>query len=231
MNRASQSGQYDEETCTKTASNDDLDAFNELVLRYQNMAYHHAYALLGDPDIAADATQESFIKAFQAMNGYHRGSFRAWLLRIVTNTSYDFIRRARRHPTEPLFPEDEYGEEIESPVWIAHPGPSIEAMIEEHEFSQRLYQILDELPDLYRSVVTLIDLYEFDYIEAADILKVPIGTVKSRLARARLQISKRLSPRPMSDPALAHPVQEPQTDSPSRQIRPVACNTDAIACS
>jgi RNA polymerase sigma-70 factor (ECF subfamily) len=170
----------------------DLDSFNLLVLEYQSLAYNHAHALLGDRATAEDATQESFIRAFQNLGSFRGGSFRAWLLKIVTNMSYDFMRRTKRHPTEPLIPEDEYGEEMESPTWLADPSPSIEATLEEKQFSDGIYQILDELPDVYRSVITLVDLYELDYSEAAEILKVPMGTVKSRVARARLQMKERL---------------------------------------
>jgi RNA polymerase sigma factor (sigma-70 family) len=170
----------------------DLDAFNQLVMAYQSLAYNHAYALLGDQATAEDATQDSFIRAFQNLGSFRGGSFRAWLLKIVTNMSYDFMRRKKRHPTEPLFPEDEYGEEIESATWLADPSPSIEATVEQKEFSDGIYQILDELPDAYRTVITLVDLYGLDYSEAANILKVPIGTVKSRLARARLQMKEKL---------------------------------------
>jgi RNA polymerase sigma-70 factor, ECF subfamily len=174
----------------------DLDAFNQLVLMYQSLAYHHAYALIGDPATAEDVTQDSFIRAFQNIRSFRGGSFRAWLLRIVTNTFYDFIRRTKRHPTEPLLPEDEYGEEMESPAWLADPGPSTEATVEDKEFSDGIYQILDELSDVYRSAITLVDLYELDYSETAKILKVPMGTVKSRVARARLQIKERLQGNP-----------------------------------
>jgi RNA polymerase sigma-70 factor (ECF subfamily) len=170
----------------------DLDAFNQLVLEYQSLAYNHAYALLGDQALAEDATQDSFIRVFQNLASFRGGSFRSWLLRIVTNMSYDFMRRTKRHPTRPLFPDDENGEETESPTWLADPSPSIEATVEEKEFSEGIYQILHELPDVYRSVITLVDLYELDYNEAAYILKVPIGTIKSRLARARLQMKEKL---------------------------------------
>jgi RNA polymerase sigma-70 factor (ECF subfamily) len=179
-------------TLIRKAVQGDLDAFNQLVLEYQSLAYNHAYALLGDKARAEDATQDSFIRAFQNLSSFRGGSFRAWLLKIVTNMSYDFMRRTKRHPTEPLFPEDENGEEMESPTWLADPSPSVEATLEEKQFSEGIYRILDELPDVYRSVITLVDLYELDYSEAAEILKVPIGTVKSRVARARLQMKEKL---------------------------------------
>jgi RNA polymerase sigma-70 factor (ECF subfamily) len=170
----------------------DLEAFNELVLVYQDLAYHHAYALLGDPDLAEDAAQESFIKAFQNISGFRGGSFRSWLLKIVTNSAYDVLRRAGRHPLQPLFPVDENGEEVESAPWLADPAPGVQATVEQHELSKEIYRVLDGLPDAYRSVITLVDLYELDYTEAAQALKVPLGTVKSRLARARMEMQKRL---------------------------------------
>lgn len=174
------------------ASKADLEAFNQLVLAHQNMAYNHAYALLGDPALSDDATQESFIKAFQNLPSFRGGSFRAWLLKIVTNSAYDILRQSKRHQTQPLLPEDEDGEEVESPAWLADPAVSVQATVEQNEFAERLYQMLDELPSVYRGVLTLVDNYELDYTEAAKILRVPIGTVKSRLARARLQMHKKL---------------------------------------
>jgi RNA polymerase sigma-70 factor, ECF subfamily len=191
MNSISQL-RFDEETLVKQAVNGDLDAFNQLALDHQDMAYHHALALLGDPYSAEDAVQDSFIKAFQNLHGFRGGSFRGWLLRIVTNSAYDMLRRAKRRPTQPLFPEDEDGEEIESPAWLADPNVSVEGSVEQDEEAKRIYQLLDELPEVYRTVLTLIDLYELDYLEAAEALRVPLGTVKSRLARARLQMQAKL---------------------------------------
>jgi len=192
MNSQNLSNSQNEQTLVTLASKGDLDAFNQLVLTHQNMAYHHAYSLLGDPDQAEDATQESFIKAFQAISGFRGGSFRSWLLRIVTNSAYDMLRRSRRHPTQPLFPVDEDGEEIESAAWLVDPNASIQSTVEQNELSKDIYKVLDELPTVYRSVLTLIDVHDLDYTEAAQALKVPIGTVKSRLARARLQMKEKL---------------------------------------
>jgi RNA polymerase sigma-70 factor (ECF subfamily) len=192
MNSKSQLIDSEEERLTQRARTGSLDAFNELVLAYQDIAYSHAYAVLGDGELAADATQESFIKAFLALNQFRGGSFRGWLLKIVTNSAYDLMRRNGRHPVQPLFPEDSYGEEVESPSWIADPAPSVQTTVERNELSQDIYRMMDELPDVYRSVLTLIDLYELDYAEAARALMVPIGTIKSRLARARLQMQVKL---------------------------------------
>ncbi|HEY9525817.1 MAG TPA: sigma-70 family RNA polymerase sigma factor [Anaerolineales bacterium] len=174
------------------AATGDLEAFNQLVLRYQNLAYSHAYGMLGNPAQAEDATQESFIKAFQAINTFRGASFRAWLLKIVTNSAYDVLRRSHRHPTQPLLPEDENGEELESAAWLVDPSADVQEVVEQHELSQQVYQALGELPEAFRSVLTLIDVNEMDYTEAAQALNIPLGTVKSRLARARLQMQQKL---------------------------------------
>lgn len=185
--------QENEISLVKAAVQGNLTAFNELVLKHQDIAYYHAYALLGDHNLAEDVTQESFIKAFQGMSAFRGGSFRNWLLTIVTNSAFDILRRNRRHPLQPLFPDDENGKEIDSPSWILDTTSSVQPITEQNELSRDVYKMLDDLPDVYRSVLTLIDLYEFDYAEAAQILKVPIGTVKSRLARARFQMKKKLT--------------------------------------
>jgi len=182
----------DEEALITAASNSDLDAFNQLVLSHQDLAYQHAYSLVGDTALAEDVTQESFIKAFQGLKTFRGGSFRGWLLRIVTNSAYDILRRSQRHPTQPLFPEDDNGEELESAPWLADPAASVQNTVEQKELSEELRILLEQLPDTYRSVLTLVDIYQFDYVEAAETLRIPIGTVKSRLARARLRMKEKL---------------------------------------
>jgi RNA polymerase sigma-70 factor (ECF subfamily) len=174
------------------ATQGDLDAFNQLVLKYQNLVYHQAFSILKDTWLAEEASQESFLKAFQNLNGFRGGSFRAWLMRIVTNTVYDMLRYSSKRPVQPLFPENDEGEEIESPIWLADPNAKVEETIELNEELKQIYQTLDELPVIYREVINLIDLQDFDYDEAAQALRVPIGTVKSRLARARMQIKESL---------------------------------------
>jgi RNA polymerase sigma-70 factor, ECF subfamily len=192
MNLLNQPDPGNEATLIADAVKGDLDAFNQLVMKYQNMAYGHAYALVGDPDTAEDVTQESFLKALKNLVQFRGDNFRAWLMRIVTNTSYDLLRSFNKHPTQPLFPVDDYGEELESISWIADPEAGVETILDRKETSERLLQALDELPTNFRSVLTLIDLYELDYSEAMQILNIPMGTVKSRLARARLQMQTKI---------------------------------------
>ena len=175
------------------ASKMDLDAFNLLVLRYQDLIYNHTYALLGDRCAAEDATQESFLKAFKNMGKFRGGSFRPWILKIATNTCYDELRKSKRRNQIALYVENEYGEELDSPAWMADPAASVQFALERKELSHNIYRVLDELPADYRSALTLVDVYEMDYAMAAQILRIPLGTLKSRLGRARFLMRYKLS--------------------------------------
>ncbi len=178
----------DESALIREACQGDLDSFNCLVLAYQDQVYNQAYRMLGEKDAADDATQEAFISAYKNIRSYRGGSFRAWLMRIVTNACYDELRRRKRRPTTPLEPLDDTGEEIESPQWMTDPGETPESSVERVELSHAIQHCLDDLPADFRAVVVLIDMQGMDYIEAAQAIHSPIGTVKSRLARARLRL-------------------------------------------
>ena len=192
MQGSLEANDFSEENLIPRAARGDVDAFNILVITYQDLAYNHALVLLRDEEIAADVTQDSFIKAFRAIGTFRNGSFRAWLLRIVTNTAYDSLRQLHRQPTQPLFPDDEEGEDMESPFWLADPDLSVQSRVERNEETLHLMQMVAELPELYRSVITLVDVYELDYGEVSRTLGIPLGTVKSRLTRARLQMRNKL---------------------------------------
>ena len=182
-----------EETLIANARAGDLEAFNELVLKYQNVVYHYACFIVTDPDLADDIAQDSLIKAFRSLGGFHGGSFRAWLLKIVTRVALDFFRRAKLHPPLPLFAQDETGEELESPAWLVDPISSVQETVERREAALQLYAALQQLPAAYRAVITLIDLYDLNYQEAAESLSIPVGTIKSRLARARMQMREKIT--------------------------------------
>jgi RNA polymerase sigma-70 factor (ECF subfamily) len=183
----------DEPALIRNAQHGDLDAFNTLVLAYQDIVYNTALRILGDEDLAADASQEAFISAFRALNSYRGGSFRAWLLRTVTNACYDELRRKQRRPTTPLEPETEDGDEMETPRWLADPNGSPEEILDRAEIEHAIQHCLENLPTDFRSVVVLADIQGLDYSEVASVLKKPLGTVKSRLARARLRLRECLN--------------------------------------
>src|SRR5574341_1579371 len=172
----------------QAAKQGDLDAFTRLVLAFQDQVFAQAYRMMGETDAAEDATQEAFISAFHSIQSYRGGSFRAWLLRIVTNASYDELRRRQRRPTTPLEPVDSEDEEIESPHWLADPSESPENQAERMELDQAIQNCLKNLPPEFRAVVVLVDVQGFDYFEAAEVIRKPVGTVKSRLSRARLRL-------------------------------------------
>jgi RNA polymerase sigma-70 factor, ECF subfamily len=187
----------DESDLITAALQGDLEAFNQLVLKYQDTVYTHAYYLLNDQAAAEDISQEAFILAFQKLSQFRGGSFRAWLIRIVTNACYDEIRRWRRKRQVPLVPLDEDGDEVESPYWTADQGPSVEELVEREEFVNRVQGLLDKLPFRLKSAVVMIDIQEMDYAEAAQSLRIPMGTLKSRLVRGRLKLRSLMEGSPL----------------------------------
>ena len=178
----------DEPALIQAAQRGDLNSFNTLVLTYQDMLFSVALRIMGDEDAAADATQEAFLSAFRAIKSYRGGSFKSWLLRTVTNACYDEFRRRKRRPTVPLEPETSDGEEMENPRWLTDPSKSPEEEAELTDLENAIQHCLDELPIKFRVIVTLTDIQGMDYKEAARIARVPLGTIKSRLARARLRL-------------------------------------------
>lgn len=178
----------DEEQLIQEAQKGDLNAFNRLVLNYQGLAFNVAYRLLGDDASAEDVTQEAFISAYKNLRNYRGGSFKAWLLRIVTNGSYDELRRHKRRPQVPLEPEEKDGDNRADPAWLADRGESPQDLTERAELSAAIQRCLSQLEDEFRAAVVLVDVQGMDYAEAAQILGRPLGTVKSRLARARSRL-------------------------------------------
>jgi len=163
----------------------DLDAFNQIVLAFQSQVYNQAYRVIGEPDAAEDATQEAFISAYKKLHTYRGGSFKSWLLRIVSNACYDEFRRRKRQPVVPLTPENDQGEDLESAPWLEDPGEDPEQFTQRKELSSAIQTCLDRLDIEFRTVVVLVDIQGLDYASAAAAVDSPLGTVKSRLARAR----------------------------------------------
>jgi RNA polymerase sigma-70 factor, ECF subfamily len=178
----------DEPALIQDAQHGDLEAFNRLVLAYQDTLYNTALRILCDENLAADATQNAFISAFRSLNGYRGGSFKAWLMRTVTNACYDELRRQKRRPTVPLEPTNDDDEEMEAPRWLADSSMSPEQKFEAAELEHAIQHCLEALPTDFRAVVVLADVQGMDYSEVALAARVPLGTIKSRLARARLRL-------------------------------------------
>jgi RNA polymerase sigma-70 factor (ECF subfamily) len=179
----------DESILIQNAKKGDLDSFNSLVLTYQEQVFNLTYRMLNDEMAAEDACQNTFISAFKSIRSFRDGSFRAWLLRIAANNCYDEFRRKKRTPTQPLTAVDEEtGEELEDPTWLEDTHNLPQEDVEQKELEQAIQICIDRLPEQFRAAVILVDVQGFGYEEAAQVIKSPIGTVRSRLARARQQL-------------------------------------------
>jgi len=177
---------FDEQALIAAAQKGDLDAFNQLVIHYQSLAYHVAYRVVSDSDAASDATQDAFLRAYRALGQYRGGSFKAWLLRIVTNTCYDQLRAKKRRPTASL-----------EALLVADPAPgpsfvdqaeSPEAFAERQELGRFLQAGINALPSDQRIALALCDVADMSYQEIAEVTQSSLGTVKSRINRARAKL-------------------------------------------
>jgi RNA polymerase sigma factor (sigma-70 family) len=181
----------DERCLLQEARDGDLDAFNQLVVAHQNHAYSFAYRMLGEKEGAADAAQQAFLSAYRHLNEMRGESFRSWLLRIVANACLDELRRQKRRPAVSLQDltageDDEHGEESLS--ILADPTDGPEAAIVRSELRRAIEDCLALLPPEQRATVLLVDVHAQDYAEAARTLRIALGTVKSRVARARADL-------------------------------------------
>ena len=175
-----------------SAQRGDMGAFNNLVLDHQDMLYRIALRIVHDECMAEDALQEAIIHAFRHIKSFRGGNFKSWLARVTVNASYDELRRGKRHLGLPLEQFTSEGEEIESPEWMRDSGPGPEERAESSELQRALHSCIKALVPDYRLMVILVDMEGMSYEEAAQVARVPVGTVKSRLARARMQIRKSL---------------------------------------
>ncbi len=172
----------------QSAQSGDLNSFNELALKYQHRLFNIALRMLGSEACAEDAVQNALILAYRGLVRYRGGSFDFWLLRILKNVCYDELRRQKRQPICALEPWLHDDEEIETPGWLTDHAQNPTGQVEMAELDRVIQNGLRSLPPEYRVVIVLVDIDGLDYAEAARSIGVPIGTVKSRLARARLKL-------------------------------------------
>jgi RNA polymerase sigma-70 factor (ECF subfamily) len=166
-----------------------LDAFNQLVVRHQDHLFALVYRLVPDRDQAADAVQEAFFSAYRSLGSFRGGTFRSWLGRIAVNAALDMQRARRRRPAQP-YPE------FEDDSWQPPAEPELEpeSRTLAVERSRALAQALDALPFEQRNCIVLFDVDGYNYEEIAGIMRVSIGTVKSRIHRGRLALRRALTP-------------------------------------
>lgn len=173
----------------------DVSAFDELVRAHQSRVFGICLRMLKNRDGALDATQDTFLTVFRKADRYKaQAAFSTWLYRVTVNTCYDHLRRQQRKRTDPL------------PESHDPPDTSVDSEIEAVEVRPDIDAALHTLTPEFRAAVVLVDLEGLSLEQASDSLEVPVGTVKSRVFRARRQLARELgnlAPRP------DHPNREP----------------------
>lgn len=175
----------------------DVEAFGVLVERYQDRIYSAVRNYVSNPDDAVDITQDAFVKAYAKLQSFDAGSaFYTWLYRIAINSAIDFLRRRKSRPTDSL--DDEKFTEIgfEPASKDMRTDPLRVATL--HEQTRTLREAIGRLSEKLRSVLVLHDIEGLSQEEVAEILGVPVGTVKSRVSRARAEL-KTLLDRQLGD--------------------------------
>jgi RNA polymerase sigma-70 factor, ECF subfamily len=180
----------DEAQIILSSQQGDISAFNLLVLRYQQAVHNVALRMLGDSDVAADITQETFLAALRAIKSFRAGSsFRAWLLRIASNQACDHWRRTHRHAVESLdslTDEDEpHTNGILSTLIATGDQVNPEESLLTHELQELIARGLQTLTLDQRVAVILCDIQGLSYDEIAATTSTTLGTVRSRIARGR----------------------------------------------
>lgn len=181
----------DEKKWLKKAAAGSAEAFEQLVLKYQTAVYNLCLRMTGDPEDAADMTQESFLKAWRNLESFQGNSaFSTWLYRLASNTCLDHLRSVKRKPQLSLVMEDEDGEAQALDVPDSAPSPEEQVIALDEQ--SRLNDALQALDEDQRQILILRAVNGLSYTEIAEALQLKEGTVKSRLARARDQLRKKL---------------------------------------
>lgn len=186
-------GEADAGLVLRCRSND-AEAFDEIVRRYQDCVYRYIVRMTGPGPDAEDLAQETFVRAFGAIGSFEgRASLRTWLLRIATNKCIDHRRRSRKPTTTPTHLSDLAAPDG-TPLDIPDTAPGPSDLLERDELGGIIGAAVDHLPDKLRAVLILFDVEGLAYEEIAQVLQVPVGTVKSRLFHARESLRLALRP-------------------------------------
>ena len=173
----------------RRAQRGDADAFEQLLLEHQKNVYNLCYRMANNPDDAMDLSQETFLRAWRCLDQYQFASaFSTWLYRLCSNLCIDFLRKRRRQQTVPLTFEDADGEE--QTYAVPDPAPLPEELVELKLTRETLQAAMAQLLPEHRAILQLRVCEDLPYEQIADILDIQVGTVKSRLSRARTQLKK-----------------------------------------
>lgn len=186
----------EEQALIERCKSGEARAFDELVERYQKRVYNFAFGIAGNQDDANDVAQEAFVRVLTSIQTF-RGdaNFTTWIYRIVTNVYLDERKKSKSHRLTSL---DDYIDLEENSVsrQIIDESPQPDVVAENKEKYLAIRKAVNSLPDYQRIIVTLYHLHDRSYEEIAEILHLPIGTVKSRLNRARLALAEKLASEP-----------------------------------
>jgi RNA polymerase sigma-70 factor (ECF subfamily) len=167
----------------------DPEAFTQLIMQYQVPVYNMALRMVGRPDDAADIAQEAFTRAWEKIRTLRDAPFKSWLFQIAANLCYDHFRRGRRYGEMP-------DEETNKVVGLGIATPDPQERAEARERNRLVRESIEALDPDMRLAIVLRDINGMAYDEIAGVLRVPLGTVKSRIARARAQVQEHLQQHP-----------------------------------
>ena len=182
---------HDDIFLVKQVLNGGKEAYDDLMCRYEKTVFNLSLRILGNYEDAADATQEAFIRAYRSLASFrHDSKFSTWVCRIVTNVSYDILRKKKRNKSVPL--HIDYNDDSSSEMEIPDPDAATNPLecITRDELRRAIVEAIASLDSAQREVIVLRDLKGFSYKEIGQQLCIAEGTVKSRLNRARIKVSK-----------------------------------------
>jgi RNA polymerase sigma-70 factor (ECF subfamily) len=182
----------DESTLICLAQAGDLDAFNQIVLAYQDRLFNVAFYLLHSEESAADAVQNALIKSFRNLHSFRGGPIYPWLVRILKNGCIDELRRRKRYPLVPLEPLTKEDDPVEDATWMADFSTDPARICELRELSRTIFEIIQRIPTEYQLPLVLVDIEGMDYAQAASVVGIHLNTFKSRLSRARAKVCRLL---------------------------------------
>lgn len=184
---------HDEQKLIKRCQNGDIQAFRALVERYEDRIYALACSITGNPETAKDAAQEAFVRAYKALKNFEgKSSFYTWLYRIATNVCLNAAQKETRRLDSVSLDGLQEKQEISPERFFGTEAP--ENDIERIDLRQQIDKVLNHLSPDHRAVVVLKDIEDLSQEEIADTLGISVGTVKSRLSRARAHLKDLLMP-------------------------------------
>ena len=169
----------------------DLTAFEDLVLMYQKRIYNLSFRMMGNEEDACDMTQEAFLKAFKSIRKFNsKSTFGTWVYRIAVNTCIDELRKRKKVKLYPIVHNDNL--RGDGSRLIVDTGDLPEERIERRETAEQVQRAINNLAKEHKAVIILRDIQGRTYSDIADILKLNLGTVKSRISRARQSLKEEL---------------------------------------